>query len=107
MEKFNRNDVEVIRKEKKEVTLKLTDERDALKRAMLSFSDLEKETVKLNEKNYSIKLKYYSSDEDEILIRILEFGPFIKVESPEEFVEKIRKRLRKQQKLLEKQNIKL
>ena len=45
------------------LTLLLTDERNALERAMLHFSDLEKETVKLDYRHYRIQLRYKSEDE--------------------------------------------
>lgn len=81
---------------KASVTLLLKDDRNALERAMLHFSDLEKETVKLDDKRYRIKLKYRQIDETEILIRILAFGPLIKVIEPEEFQNRIKERIFKQ-----------
>ena len=79
--------------------LELTDRRNALERAMLHFSDLEKETTDLGEGRYRIKLHYYAEDEPEIMIRILSFGPVIRVRSPESFADRIRKRIRKQMEL--------
>ena len=79
-----------------ELEMELTDERNALERAMLHFSDLEKETVRLDRKHYRIRLRYRREDETEILIRILSFGPMVKVLGPERFVCLIRNRLRKQ-----------
>ena len=73
--------------------LELTDERNALERAMLHFSPLEKETEKLDEKHYRLKLKYQKDDETELLIRVLSFGPFLKVVSPKSFAELIKQRL--------------
>lgn len=82
--------------EKRQVVLKLKDERNALERAMLHFSDLEKETVQLDEDRYQITLTYYRGDETEILIRILSFGPMVKVTGPDYFEELIRARLMRQ-----------
>ena len=82
--------------ERRSVTLELTDERNALERALLHFSDLEKETTALGENRYRIRLLYYAEDESEILIRILSFGPMIRVISPESFVKKIRDRIDRQ-----------
>ncbi len=79
-----------------QVTLELWDDRNALERAMLHFSDLEKETVRLDEERYRITLTYRQEDETEILIRILSFGPMLKVTGPEHFVGLIRERLRRQ-----------
>ena len=82
--------------ERRSVTLELTDERNALERALLHFSDLEKETTALGENRYRIRLLYYAEVESEILIRILSFGPMIRVISPESFVKKIRDRIDRQ-----------
>ena len=85
--------------EKRFLVLELEDERNALERALLHFSDLEKETLRLDENHYRVTLRYYERDETEILIRILSFGPLLKVTEPASFVERIRDRLRKQKNL--------
>lgn len=77
----------------------IRDERNALERAMLHFSHLKKETVKPDEEHYVMKLFYDADDETEILIRVLEFGPMMKVTEPEAFVKNIRGRLAKQRRL--------
>lgn len=82
--------------EKAVVEMILLDERNALERAMLQFSDLEKETVKLDDYTYNLKLTYYKSDETEILIRILAFGPMLKVVGPDDFLAKVKQRVMKQ-----------
>ena len=41
-------------------------------------------------------LHYYREDETEVLIRIISFGPMIRVVAPESFIEQIRERLDKQ-----------
>jgi hypothetical protein len=81
------------------LTLELTDERNALERAMLHFSHLEKETRRLDDNRYAITLRYDRDDETEMLIRVLSFGPKVRVTSPESFIEKIRERLKKQRAL--------
>ncbi len=63
---------------------------------MLHFSDLEKETEKTDDRRYRITLHYRQGDETEILIRILSFGPVLKVVEPESMVSQIRERLAKQ-----------
>lgn len=85
--------------EKSSLVLELTNERNALERAMLHFSHLEKETIRLEEDRYQINLRYQKADETELLIRILSFGPMLKVVCPEDFIEKIKKRLQNQKKL--------
>ena len=78
------------------LVLKLTDDRNALERAMLHFSDLEKETVKIDRKHYRITIWYKKDDETEILIRILSFGPVLKVLEPAALVDQIVQRLDRQ-----------
>jgi len=74
----------------------LTDERNVLERVMLHFSDLRKETVRLDEKHYQMTLHYNKDDESELLIRVLSFGPYLRVVSPDKFIALIRERLMKQ-----------
>lgn len=61
-----------------ELVLSLRDERNALERVLLHFSDLEKETVKIGEDRYRLTLRYRAEDESEMLIRVLSFGPMVK-----------------------------
>lgn len=84
---------------KRILVLELTDERNALKRVMLHFSHLEKETERLDDTHYRITLFYEREDETELLIRVLSFGPVLKVISPEDFVKKLCERLEKQKRL--------
>lgn len=74
----------------------MTQERNLLERMMYAFSDYCKETVRLNETDYEMTIHYDKADETELLIRILSFGPMIKVTEPNVFVSKIRTRLRRQ-----------
>lgn len=85
----------------KTLVMELFDTRNALERAMLHFSDLEKETERIDEKRYRITLNYKQGDETEILIRILSFGPVLKVLEPESMVAQIRERLARQAALFE------
>ena len=77
----------------KTVVLDLVDDRNALERAMIHFSDLEKETVKLDDTHYRITLRYRKDDETEMLIRVLSFGPKLRVSSPESFIQLVKERL--------------
>ena len=81
------------------LTFELTDERNALERVMLHFSDCRKETRRLDDKHYNVILSYDLQDETEILIRILSFGPMIRVIAPESFINLIKERVKKQQSL--------
>ena len=87
------------RSEKKSLVMELVDDRNALERALLHFSDLEKETFRQDEKLYRVTLRYYESDETEILIRVLSFGPLLRVTEPDSFIKLIRDRLNKQKNL--------
>lgn len=82
------------RRRVEQVTCQLIDKRDALNRSMLHFADYQKTTKRLaNGDHYELTIHYDSSDETELLIRLLSFGPFIKVTSPNHFVAKINERL--------------
>lgn len=81
------------------IIIEISDVRNTLERAMLHFSDLRKETIKFSECLYRMTLYYNPEDETEILIRVLSFGPTIKVIEPESFVELIRERLHMQRQL--------
>lgn len=73
--------------------IELYNERNALDRVMTHFSDLKKQAQQLNDNHYMIKIYYENEDETELIIRILSFGPYIKVIEPESFVNLIKKRL--------------
>ena len=78
------------------LVLELTDERNALERVMLHFSHLEKETERIGENRYRLTLRYESEDETELLIRVLSFGPALKVLSPAKFRRRIKERIGRQ-----------
>ena len=96
-EKFEKTVSYKIKKEK--LVIELTDERNALERAMLHFSHLEKKTEKVSNDRYKITLYYDKDDETKLLIRVLAFGPVMKVTEPESFIEQIKQRLRMQNNL--------
>lgn len=75
------------------ITLELKDERNSLERVMLHFSHYEKYSEKIDDENYKVRIYYDKSDETEILIRVLSFGPLIRVTKPRSFVNFIKKRL--------------
>jgi len=82
--------------EKVSVTFELRDRRNALERVLLHFSHLEKETRRLDDNKYLVTLKYDRQDETEMVIRILSFGPVIRVTEPESFISLLRGRIEKQ-----------
>lgn len=86
--------------DKQEVTLMLYDTRKALDRVLLHFAHFEKEAVHLEGKKYKITLRYFPDDETEILIRLMSFGPLIRVVSPEDLKAELKKRVDRQHDLL-------
>lgn len=84
---------------KETLVLELTDERNTLERVMLHFSHLEKQTQRTGNGQYLLKLRYDCDDETEMIIRVLSFGPTVRVISPDVFVKKIKERLRMQNEL--------
>lgn len=84
---------ETQKQEIREITLMIINKRNALERAMLHFAHFEKCAERLENEKYILKLKYYENDETEIVIRVLSFGPYIKVLEPESFVNLIKQRL--------------
>lgn len=85
------------------LVLELTDERNALERCLLHFSHLKKETERIGEKTYRLTLHYEKEDETELLIRVLSFGPVLKVLSPAKFRERLLWRLNEQLRLVKKE----
>ena len=73
-----------------------TDEFFALEREILLFALFEKQAERTDDGRYILRLKYYENDETEIVIRVLSFGPYVKVLEPECFVNFIKKRLNSQ-----------
>ena len=77
----------------KTLTLQITDERNALERVMLHFAHFEKQAERIDDRTYLLKMNYYGSDETEIVIRVLSFGPCVKVIEPESFIDLVKERL--------------
>ena len=82
--------------EQRAVEFELTDERNTLERVLLHFAHFLKEAEKLEEGRYRIRVAYDAEDETEMVIRILSFGPTVRVTAPESFVALIRQRLIRQ-----------
>lgn len=71
----------------------LIDYRKALERFMHNFAHFQKEAEHIGENRYRIKVFYDKSDETELLIRVLSFGPMVKITEPSRFVNLIKERL--------------
>ena len=76
-----------------DLTLLITDERNALERVMLHFAHFEKQAERLTDGRYKLKVRYYENDETEMVIRVLSFGPVVQVIEPQRFVLLIKERL--------------
>lgn len=81
------------------LVFELEDKRHALERVLLHFSHLEKETKRLDETHYRVTLKYDPADETEMVIRILSFGPMIRVLEPRRIIDELQKRIERQRAL--------
>lgn len=75
------------------VVFELKDERNALERVLLHFAHFEKTAERIDEKRYSVAIHYDKEDESEMVIRILSFGPMIRVTAPAHFISLIRQKL--------------
>lgn len=95
-ESFEGVEVKDLLYDKRSVELSLKDERQALERVMMQFSVYEKITEKVDSNLYRVVLTYEAEDEIDIIIRILSFGPNLKVVGPESFIKQIKNRLEMQ-----------
>jgi len=86
----------IKRSRKSKVTFELYDQRNALERVLLHFAHFEKEAEKIEKDKYRITIRFNEDDKTEMVIRILSFGPMIRVTEPASFVKLIKERLIKQ-----------
>ena len=70
-----------------------------MERVLLHFAHFEKTAERIEKNRYVVTIHYNKEDETEMVIRILSFGPVIKVTAPEHFINLIKQRLLKQKKL--------
>lgn len=93
---FTENPENDYAKRTEEVAFELVNKRNALERALLHFAHFEKEAEQLDEDRYRITLRYDKNDETEMVIRVLSFGPMLRVIGPARFENLIKERLIKQ-----------
>lgn len=84
------------------VTFEIYDERKAMERVMLAFAHFEKSAVQISDEVYRLTLNYDSFDETELVVRVLSFGPMVKVIEPQSFVKLIQERIESQINLMKK-----
>lgn len=77
----------------RKVIFELLDERSAVERVLLHFAHFEKQAEKLGDGRFKVTVHYDKSDETEMVIRILSFGPMVKVTAPVHFRNLIKERL--------------
>lgn len=83
------------------IMLEITKERNSLERFLLQFASFDRKTEYDSERGiYTCQITYDIADETELLIRILSFGPTIKVLGPQNFLDQIKERLINQLKLM-------
>lgn len=87
-------------REARRVRLEITDYRNTLERMSLHFAHLRKEVERAGERQYLMTLWYDPTDETEMIIRVLQFGPMVKALEPASFVSEMKKRIRQQEALL-------
>lgn len=88
------------KKRRARVVLEIYDDRKAMERIMLAFAHFEKSAIQVDENTYRLTINYDSFDETELGIRVLSFGPMVKVLEPENFVSLIKQRIEKQIQLM-------
>lgn len=82
------------------VQIRIANERNALERCMLHFANYEKRTVyDPDTDTWLCSLYYDPSDETELLIELLSFGPVIRILGPENFLKQVRERVKRQYEL--------
>lgn len=80
-----------------QVLLYIWPERNGLERCMTQFAFYEKETwTDERGPGHYCRIQYPRDEETELLIRILSFGPVVRVLEPEPFVRQVRRRVEKQ-----------
>ncbi|WP_418462646.1 WYL domain-containing protein [Frisingicoccus sp.] len=75
------------------VQFELVNRRNALERVLLHFAHFEKQAERIDGQRYKVTIYYDKDDETEMVIRILSFGPMIKVTAPAHFINLIKERL--------------
>ena len=87
-------------RESRRVVLEVTDHRNALERVSMHFTHLRKEVERVGERTFRMTMWYDASDEPEMIIRVLQFGPAVRVLEPAGFRGEVEKRVREQMALL-------
>lgn len=85
------------------VVVKIYNKRNAIERFMVEFSTYKKNSeFDDNTQTCTTKIYYRKTDETEILIKLLSFGPVLKVLGPERFLEIFKYRIKRQYQMINK-----
>ena len=85
------------------VIVEIYDERNAIERFMVEFSTYRKNSeFDDNTQTCTTRIYYRKTDEIEILIKLLSFGPTLKVLAPERFLKLFKYRIKKQYEMIKK-----
>ena len=90
------SEIELPYNNRTSVSLEIYDNRKAMERMMLAFAHFEKTAFQINKNTYRLTINYDAFDETELVIRVLSFGPMVKVLEPQSFVDLVRARIEKQ-----------
>lgn len=80
--------------------LRIIDRRNALERASMHFTHLQKKVEMVDDHTFLMELTYDASDEAEMIIRVLQFGPSLEVLAPERLRKEVQRRVQVQKALL-------
>lgn len=99
-ERFDRNRFILSEQKSEPVRIRIENKRNALERCMLHFANYEKQTIyEPDTDTWLCSLFYDPSDETELLIELLSFGPVIRILGPESFLKQVRERVKRQHEL--------
>ena len=84
------------KRESRCVVLEVKNTRNALERVSLHFTHLRKEVERAGERTFKMTLWYDASDEPEMIILVLQYGPSVRVLEPEGFRKAVQERVLRQ-----------
>lgn len=84
------------KRESRRVVLEIRNVRNALERVSMHFAHLRKEVERDGERTFKMTLWYDASDEPEMIIRVLQYGPSVRVLEPEGFRRAVQERVLRQ-----------
>ena len=84
------------------LVLEITNEKNALERTLFHFSHFQKQDiVSLGDNRYRLVMSIDFDDREELVNRVISFGPYLRIVEPQWLIAKVRARLQKQIQLME------